>query len=458
MKSPNNPNKWFEWFGGFADGTLSPEDFEKLQKSLREDPECRRLWNLHCDLELDLPAVLAASETVRTIPFPTPHTVHEVPTRKRTSLRGWSIAAAAAAVLVLGILSITTLYKEPAQTLVQIIENRDATQQSGALNWSTGDQVAISTLDLLSGDLRFSTKPGIDVTATAPVSLEIITPMHIRVLSGKVTAEAIPGFIIETQQARLVDLGTQFGVEVNPSSGTHLVVFDGEVEVRNPSSKSGPPLATITEGRGVNIASEGQLLPISHIITGPMVDAWQINSKPDETSIITEVSDNVPESTDQRFYPVFPNGLEEGVRAFPYQRNTPRWWGTRPGGFPELLQGADFVQTLQRELNNPDLEITLNLSRPCDLFVFHESEAPAPEWLVKEFKLTGTQLILSPEPPPSDLPGDRSIQPLRIYNVWSRRVDAPGLVTLGPVHRESTISPPHYMYGIAAKPVGPDSF
>jgi hypothetical protein len=45
MKSPNNPNKWFEWFGGFADGTLSPEDFEKLQKSLREDPECRRLWN-----------------------------------------------------------------------------------------------------------------------------------------------------------------------------------------------------------------------------------------------------------------------------------------------------------------------------------------------------------------------------------------------------------------------------
>jgi ferric-dicitrate binding protein FerR (iron transport regulator) len=449
MKAPDNEKRWFKWFGELANGTICPKDFADLQQALREHPECRRLWNLHCDLEIDIADALAANSPDNTIAFPATTPPTALPTPKLTRYRWW--AAAAAAAISIGVFSIFSLPKPSKETLVRIIENREATQPAGTLSWRNGDEVSIRTLELQSGDLRFSTNPGIDITATSPVSLEIISPMHIRVLSGKVTAEATPGFVIETTHARLVDLGTQFGVEVDPAAETRLVVFDGEVEVHNPSARSNQPLATVTEGRAISIGGSGLLLPVSHVITGPMVDAWQISSEPRHDSIISAVSDNVPETINQRFYPVFPGGLDEGVRAFPYQRDTPRWWGTRSGGFPEFLKGADFVQTLQRELNNPNLEITLQLDQPCDLFVFHESETQAPDWLLRDFRITDTELVLSPEPPPSVLPGDRSLQRLRIYHVWTRRIDAPGLVTLGSIHRETLTSPPHYMYGIAAK-------
>jgi ferric-dicitrate binding protein FerR (iron transport regulator) len=447
MKSPINENRWSNWFADYSDGTIDTESFSALQAALRDDPRCRAAWIRFCDLEAGLVCHFAeqfgAAGTI--VPFPSP--------ARRRSFPLKSLLAAAA--ITLAFVGFQFVKSRPGETEIRILEVHDVILPNGIAKWEPGQSVATRNLEILSGRVAFSTRHGVSVIASGPVSLEIHDSMRIEVRSGKVTAEAIPGFTIDTGNARLVDLGTQFGVEVGPDSQTHLLVFDGEVEVHNPGSRSAAPLATVRKGHAVSIAGSGLLKPVANVVTGNSIDDWSVSSGYLDGTIISTVSDNVTEHASQRFYPVFPKGLEEGVRAFPYQDKTPRWWGAVRGEFPTFLRGADFVQTLQQELHNPNLEITLKLERPCDLFIFQESEAPPPDWLARDFTLTGTRLVLSPEPPPAILPGDRSRQPLRIYDIWTKRVHQPGYQTFGPVIREYPGSPPHYMYGIAAKAFEP---
>jgi hypothetical protein len=58
----------FRLFGGMADGTLAPAEFERLQSLLESDAEVRRLWLLHCDLECGL--ARRAVEAAESAPLP----------------------------------------------------------------------------------------------------------------------------------------------------------------------------------------------------------------------------------------------------------------------------------------------------------------------------------------------------------------------------------------------------
>ena len=54
---------------------------------------------------------------------------------------------------------------------------------------------------------------------------------------GVVTAtvpESASGFVIDTDSAHVVDLGTAFGVSVSHAGQTDVCVFEGEVEVSKP--------------------------------------------------------------------------------------------------------------------------------------------------------------------------------------------------------------------------------
>ncbi|MCB1092433.1 MAG: hypothetical protein KDL87_12930 [Verrucomicrobiae bacterium] len=437
MNAP--PKEWSVLFNAATDGTIDDEGAEALATLLRENAEARRQWYLHCDVELGLAEMGAMRGG--------PKAISKTPRRRKLA----ALLIPVAAVVALGFfLAPRDNKRQPVQ--ISVLRTVDTSSQ-----WTAGSRISVERLELETGELTFSPASGVTVTATAPVALELINPMHLRIDHGKVTAEAVPGFTIDTSHAKLVDLGTQFGVEVVPDGDTRLVVFDGEVEVHSPGERARTPLATITEGRSLRIGSEGRLSALPSVTLGPTLGNWSIDPPSGEHAIIRRVTDNVSAEPGSHYYPLFPGGLAEGVRAFPYQNRCPRWWSPKPGGLPSWLKGADFVQTLQRELNNPDLEISVEITRPCDLFIFHESEVAPPEWLEDEFTLTGAELVLSPEPPPAVLPGDRSIQPLRIYSVWKRHISSPGIVKLGPVERLTHISPPHYMYGIAAKPAGPDT-
>ena len=136
--------------------------------------------------------------------------------------------------------------------LVQVVKARWGAENS---DLKKGARLSQGKIRLESGlaKLRFSS--GAKVTLEGPAEYEIVDDDLTRLVSGRLSAK-IPrsaiGFKVDTPTARVVDLGTAFGVDVEEDGATEVAVFEGEVEVELPEntpSEKGKRL--ITHGNSV---------------------------------------------------------------------------------------------------------------------------------------------------------------------------------------------------------------
>ena len=136
--------------------------------------------------------------------------------------------------------------------LVQVVKARWGAENS---DLRRGSRLSQGKLRLESGlaKLRFSS--GAKVTLEGPAEYEIVDDDLTRLISGRLSAK-IPrsaiGFKVDTPTARVIDLGTAFGVDVEEDGATEIAVFEGEVEVELPEntpSEKGKRL--ITHGNSV---------------------------------------------------------------------------------------------------------------------------------------------------------------------------------------------------------------
>lgn len=122
-----------------------------------------------------------------------------------------------------------------------------------------GDTVGPGILQLDSGYLALEFYRGARVTIAGPAKLELIDAERIMCHYGKIRAqvpEVAIGFTILTPKSEVIDLGTEFGVEVSPSGQTEIHVFDGKVEAlskgKTPTSKK-----LLTSGQAMKIKQQG---------------------------------------------------------------------------------------------------------------------------------------------------------------------------------------------------------
>ncbi|MEM7234949.1 MAG: FecR domain-containing protein, partial [Planctomycetota bacterium] len=291
------------------------------------------------------------------------------------------------------------------------------------------------------------------VVVQGECSLDLLSDMRLRLDAGRLTAtadEGVVGFTVETPDAYVKDIGTRFGVAVS-SAGSDIVVFDGEVEVSAVDSavKKGP--TRLTAGEAVRWRENRLPERISSVVSEGESEEW--TAVPDELAdgAIATVTDNVESRSSYHFYPVLRKGMNEGVLAWPYETNKPRWWSVSGEGLPAELAGADIVQMLQQELENKELRIDIRLARPSRLFVFFEKDAPVPEWLEREFRRLPVELRLSPDAPQVARKLGREPRYAVRFEVWTRDVLEAGKATLSAVDKRDENSPPFYMYGVAAK-------
>jgi len=91
----------------------------------------------------------------------------------------------------------------------------------------TGDQ-----LELTSGLAEVTFDNGTIVLLQGPAQLQVESLMRISLQHGKLTAlvsqEAV-GFTVDAPGVQVIDLGTEFGMSVDPQAGGQLAVFDGAV-------------------------------------------------------------------------------------------------------------------------------------------------------------------------------------------------------------------------------------
>tara|TARA_R110002049_G_scaffold50370_3_gene143181 strand:+ start:236858 stop:238516 length:1659 start_codon:yes stop_codon:yes gene_type:complete len=132
----------------------------------------------------------------------------------------------------------------------------DANFADGVI-YQEGDSLAPGPLKLISGAVQIDFFSGATMLMDEATEVNLVSSWEVECVRGKVTMHVPPpaiGFRLLLPGMKVVDLGTEFGVEVDGTDSS-LHVFDGEVEAHVPGSK----IQIIREGESLE-TSVGQRL------------------------------------------------------------------------------------------------------------------------------------------------------------------------------------------------------
>ena len=419
------------------EGSASDAQSERLQKILKEDPSARTHYlqqsRIHALLTWQSgQGSLEETAEEKTIQFPTWRRI---------------LPIAAALILFVGIIAFLNNRDTPQGVTFEIIK------ANGTTEFSLGDQLIQQTLKLASGSLTFKLDSGAIVEAIAPFEMKLHDSMHLSVLSGAVTVdvgEDAKGFVVDTMNTRVVDLGTRFGVAVG-GEDTDVVVFEGEVEIYKPNSDS--HITNLTSGEAVRIDSHWTAKRLAAVaISGESLAILGGNGTTPPT--ISRVSDDINDVGFHRFYSIHPRGMRENFRAYSTLGN-PHWEAIPGKKFPGRLKGADALRTFSEDRKDPSLNLTIEVTESCTVYVMLDSRSSPPEWLQRDFTRLRPQVRSGPWNPISSVtkgltPDDQGNLYVN-YSIWAREISSPGPFTLGPPRRDNEPLN-RAMYGVVVKP------
>jgi hypothetical protein len=299
------------------------------------------------------------------------------------------------------------------------------------------------------------------VVVEGPAEFDLLGPKRARLKYGRikmrVTEETGRGFVVETPDGEITDLGTEFGVNVGEGRKTGLVVFEGAVDLRVAESQpTDAPRMHLVGGEGVVFDKAGSLERIMSISTGAVSTFRQDDEAfaGESAQIITKVQDNLRKSETKKFYEIVPRGLNEDVRKYVDRRH--EWNGLTTAGMPSYLVGADYVRTFNADSLKKNIAIRVTVSRPAKLYVFFDDRLKVPAWLSDQFRNTGDKIggdSAYPKRKAHLIGKGPGVEVDDIYSVWERTVSEPGVVKLGASNIGGAKAGSASMYGIAATPL-----
>lgn len=237
---------------------LSEAEFAVLQDRLGNDAELRKALRALAEVEEGLSALA----TVRA-QEPMTNTIEKVqPGSSRGAWLTGSIAALACAAAIVAVVALHRNFGLPhRERALEVAGNKPEGQEliSGEgfgqlvrisdVRWGDatlqiGDRLKAGRVKLADGVAEFRFDNGVRMVLSGPAEIELRDPMHAWLHSGQVVFRVPPvasGFTVETMEAAIVDLGTEFGVEANSPGECLLQVYEGEVMAsakRDPSETS----------------------------------------------------------------------------------------------------------------------------------------------------------------------------------------------------------------------------
>ncbi|MCH2206967.1 MAG: FecR domain-containing protein [Lentisphaerales bacterium] len=136
----------------------------------------------------------------------------------------------------------------------------------GDANVKLGDWLNPGDVTLYSGEMELAFDSGARVLLQGQVDFRLETAQRAFLYEGKLTAYVPPeakGFIINTHEGTIVDLGTEFAVNVDRDQRVDVHVLEGEVEA---SLLEGSAVKLLTKNQSVRIAEGGfreSLIPVT---------------------------------------------------------------------------------------------------------------------------------------------------------------------------------------------------
>lgn len=240
-----------------VDQTISPEDFERLQDALEHDKEVREVYLRMVGLCESLSEIAAESspDSIST------EATSLVPSSKRTSLwrpvqiTAWQYSTAIAVLFLVGLGAfwlgrqnqatfpeVTTLQEYSSNELSESrIAGHATLRRIVELKWSDdadrhleGDVLPNGILAFDSGVAEIDFFCGATLIVEGPARLEIESDWSVSVKEGRLRASVPPaarGFVVKAADSEIIDLGTEFALEVGIEKA-RVEVIDGEVELR----------------------------------------------------------------------------------------------------------------------------------------------------------------------------------------------------------------------------------
>ncbi len=117
-------------------------------------------------------------------------------------------------------------------------------------------------ITLRSGVVKILFDCGVRIVVEGPAQFKIESAKHILLNRGKLYAQVSPsghGFQIDTPNSTIVDLGTEFGIDVpkDQTSSVHMINGKATVEIRDPNLP--PSKQFITEGQARRVNPSGTI-------------------------------------------------------------------------------------------------------------------------------------------------------------------------------------------------------
>ncbi|MDV6034548.1 MAG: hypothetical protein F9B45_31535 [Phycisphaera sp. RhM] len=263
------PDERTTLFDALLDGDINEADFLRLEAELSVDAEVRKAYYRRLEMDLLLEE-LAAEEVHRLPPL-------AEPLLQRSSKRGLWWAGLLAAIAA-GLILFVTMLAGPADQLADqndrpqvartIQKNEPSATGFGVLSgqsdavWEgeaieNGGLLPQGELHLVSGLVHVELFSGVQMVIRGEAMFSIDSPMQVSMRKGSARAhvpEPAHGFRLKTGAGEVIDLGTEFTVDVDETRSSVKVV-DGEVELRTREAET----RRLRDGDGVELAADGTL-------------------------------------------------------------------------------------------------------------------------------------------------------------------------------------------------------
>ncbi|HEX6962197.1 MAG TPA: FecR family protein [Lacipirellula sp.] len=448
------------------EGTLSDDQRAELAALLTSDAEARRVYLAHMQDTASLRWMFSgrlSRKTAVTLAAHGPEGVKAA--RKRRT--AWLALATGAALAFLAALPFLWSQREYVATITDVTD----------VEWASADGAhrplarvaAGEEFEFTAGTLELAFDTYAKVQIFGPAKFTVCDSKSIDCTRGRVTThveEGGKGFTIQTPKARIVDLGTEFGVDISEMGDTQVVVFQGSVDLTKAAPDSEKHLAdanqwtrTLEQGDALLLDHTGETQRVMSVKRRDFFPAnlFDHYGRRRRAPLITDVRDNIRELESTKCYQIVWGGLREDAPSFVDRQH--QWNGKTEAGMPEFLLGADYIMPFNDDKFTPDLQVEVELAGPATCYVFFDDNMPPPAWLLKDFEDTGFDLALDGARTQwhrahnlGKGPGASVDFP---FSIWRRDVPEAGVVRFGGVQppKDRKRSAGFNMYGIAVAPM-----
>ncbi len=246
------------------DQTISAEDFDRLQDAIEQSDEVRVEYLTAVSLCESLSDIAAdegdsaGNSKPATVQTPSEFKLSDWQSNRILADSRWARTfAVASAILIVGAAAFWFGHRDGARQQEQTADGREATgtnsesesvmaghatlRRSVDVRWAEksesyreGDVLPAGLLQFDEGVAEIDFFCGATLIVEGPASLNVESDWSVQVTSGRLRANVPPaarGFVVKAAGSEIVDLGTEFALDVG-AENAHVEVIDGEIELR----------------------------------------------------------------------------------------------------------------------------------------------------------------------------------------------------------------------------------